>query len=196
VAAVCGGIFFVIGKKLLLIPGIRFEQVSNTVSGQTGVSNGVPVKAAEASSNRSFALAGVGAEYHIGSTELYANWSQAYRPVLFSDLTAPVTIDEIDPNLKDARGYNLDLGYRGKLKDYLFFDVGLFYLQYNNRIGLLAQQRLDGSFYNLRTNIGNSNSKGVEALVEFNPIKAFTNNLKRGSFSVFAICGLYRCPLC
>lgn len=180
---------FRIGKKLLLIPGIRFEQVSNTVSGQTGVSNGVPVKAAEASSNRSFALAGVGAEYHIGSTELYANWSQAYRPVLFSDLTAPVTTDEIDPNLKDARGYNLDLGYRGKLKDYLFFDVGLFYLQYNNRIGLLAQQRLDGSFYNLRTNIGNSNSKGVEALVEFNPIKAFTNNLKRGSFSVFASVG-------
>jgi Fe(3+) dicitrate transport protein len=37
--------------------------------------------------------------------------------------------------------------------------------------------------------VGNSNSKGVEALAEFNPVKAFSNNLKYGSFSVFASVG-------
>ncbi len=180
---------FRLGSRLIIIPGIRFEQIGNSVSGQTAVINGQPVKAAEESKRRSFALLGIGTEYHIGTTELYANWSQAYRPVLFSDLTAPITTDVIDPNLQDSRGYNLDLGYRGKLKDFLFFDVSAFYLQYNDRIGLIARQRADGSFYNLRTNVGNSHSKGVEALAEFNPIKAFSNNLKKGSFSLFVSAG-------
>lgn len=180
---------FRLGKRLIIIPGIRLESIGNEVSGQIGVSNGNPVKAADQQRSRRFLLAGVGAEYHIGSTEIYANWSQAYRPILFSDLTANNTTDVVDENLKDSKGYNLDLGYRGKLKDYLFFDVGAFYMQYGNRVGVVVQQRADGSFYNLRTNVGNSTSKGVEALIEFNPVKAFSNNLKKGSFSVFGSLG-------
>ena len=180
---------FRLGQKFIIIPGIRVEHIDNAVSGQINVVNNNPVKATDQSKTRQFLIAGVGAEYHIGKTELYANWSQAYRPVLFSDLTANATTDVIDPNMEDAKGYNLDLGYRGKVKDYLFFDVGVFYLQYNNRVGLLVQQNTDGSFYNYRTNVSNSNSKGVEGLIEFNPVKAFSNNLKYGSFSVFASVG-------
>jgi Fe(3+) dicitrate transport protein len=52
------------------------------------------------------------------------------RPILFSDLPPAVT-DVIDPNLKDASGYNADLGYRGNINNYINFDIGLFY-QYNN----------------------------------------------------------------
>lgn len=180
---------FRVGQKLIIIPGIRVEHINNEVSGQVNMVNNTPVKAADQSKSRQFLLAGVGAEYHIGKTEVYANWSQAYRPILFSDLTANATTDVIDPNMVDSKGYNLDLGYRGKVKDYLFFDVGFFYMQYNNRVGLLVQQNPDGSFYNFRTNVGNSTSKGVEALMEFNPVKAFCNNLRYGSFSVFASVG-------
>ncbi len=130
-------------------------------------------------------LPGVGAEYHIGQTEIYANYSQAYRPVLFSDLTANPTTDIIDQNLKDAKGYNIDLGYRGRIKNYLFFDVSGYLLQYNNRIGILAQQRADGSFYNLRTNVGNSQSKGIEALIEFSPLKLWSVNPSFGNITLF-----------
>jgi len=59
-------------------------------------------------------------------------------------------------------------------------------LQYNNRIGLIAKQNIDGIFYNLRTNVGNSNSKGIEALIEFNPIKAWVPNSKLGNITLFA----------
>jgi Fe(3+) dicitrate transport protein len=46
---------------------------------------------------------------------------------LFSDITPPaVTIN--DPNLKDASGYNADLGYRGTFKNYLNFDFSFFIL--------------------------------------------------------------------
>ncbi|MFW1545048.1 TonB-dependent receptor domain-containing protein, partial [Vibrio parahaemolyticus] len=62
---------------------------------------------------RSFVLAGIGTEYHITkATEVYANISQAYRPIQFANLQAPPTTDVVDPDLKDAKGYNIDLGYR------------------------------------------------------------------------------------
>jgi Fe(3+) dicitrate transport protein len=175
-----------IGEKFILIPGIRYETIRNTAEGRISFnSNGSENKIGNESRSRNFALLGVGAEYHIGNTELYANWSQAYRPALFSDLTANPTTDVIDENLKDAKGYNADLGWRGSVKEFLFFDVSGFYLQYNNRIGLIAQQRTDGSFYNFRTNVGNSNSKGAELLVEFSPVKAFVKNSTFGNITLF-----------
>ena len=177
---------FRVGKDLAIIPGIRIENIRNTADGRVNLTGNNEVKIANQNRTRQFLLAGIGAEYHIGQTEIYANYSQAYRPVLFSDLSGNPTTDVIDQNLNDAKGYNIDLGYRGRIKDYLFFDVSGFILQYNNRIGLIAQQNLDGSFYNLRTNVGNSNSKGVEALVEFNPIKAWAPTSKIGNITLFA----------
>jgi Fe(3+) dicitrate transport protein len=40
--------------------------------------------------------------------------------------------------LKDASGFNADLGFRGNF-NYLNFDFSLFYLSYNNRIGGVTQ---------------------------------------------------------
>lgn len=176
---------FRIGDKLVIIPGVRVENIQNEADGRVGLSGNTELKINNQNRTRRFVLPGVGAEYHIGQTEIYANYSQAYRPVLFSDLTGNPTTDVIDQNLKDAKGYNIDLGYRGRIKEYLFFDVSGYLLQYNNRIGLIAQQRLDGSFYNLRTNVGNSRSRGVEALVEFSPFKAWGVKPVFGNLTVF-----------
>jgi Fe(3+) dicitrate transport protein len=176
-----------IGKKLILIPGIRYEYIQNRADGRLSFNNnGGENKVTNQNRIRSFVLMGVGAEYHIGQTEIYANWSQAYRPVLFSDLTANPITEEIDQNLKDANGYNADLGWRGSIKEFLFFDVSAYYLQYNNRVGIIEQQRTDASFYRLRTNVGNSTSKGAELLVEFSPVKAFVKKSTFGNISVFA----------
>lgn len=177
---------FRIGKNLSIIPGIRFENIQNTADGRVNLNGSTEVKIADQNRSRTFFLPGVGAEYHIGQTEIYANYSQAYRPVLFSDLTGNPTTDVIDQDLTDAKGYNMDLGYRGRLKDYLFFDVSAYLLRYNSRIGLIAQQRLDGSFYNLRTNVGNSLSRGVETLIEFSPLKAWKVKPSFGNITLFA----------
>jgi Fe(3+) dicitrate transport protein len=48
-----------------------------------------------------------------------------------------------------------------------------------------VQQRADGSFYNLRTNVGDSKSMGVEALIEFSPTKAWMKNNQLGHFTFF-----------
>jgi len=163
---------FRIGKKYLLVPGLRYEYVEGTASGRNGFAGITPVSLQNQNRSRWFLLSGIGAEYHVGKlTEIYANISQAYRPVQFADLAAPPTTDIIDQQLKDAKGFNADLGLRGKYGDVLIFDASIYYLQYNNRVGTIVQQRQDESFYNFRTNVGNSSSKGIEALVEYSFFK-------------------------
>ncbi len=186
VAAFAENIFRVT-KNFLVIPGIRYEYITGNAGGRNGfTSSGSEIILQDQKKSRGFVLAGIGAEYHTGkATEIYANITQAYRPVQFADLTAPPTSDVIDQGLKDAKGYNADLGYRGKIKNYLFFDAGIFYLQYNNRIGTIVQQRTDGSFYNFRTNVGNSSSKGFEGLIEFSPVKAFSHKINKADVSAF-----------
>ena len=176
---------FRIGNDLLLIPGIRYEHISNTSLGRLGFSGVNEIRTPTDTRNRDFILPGIALEYHIRGTEIYANYAQAYRPVLFSELIGNPTTDIIDANLKDAKGHNIDLGYRGRIKDWLFFDASVFSLAYNDRVGLLAQQRTDGSFYNLRTNVGNSQSKGIEFLVEFSPVKAWMDKSTKGNLTVF-----------
>jgi len=186
-AAVFAENIFRLSDKLIVIPGFRYDWINAKATGINGYSGGVPVFLQNQQRSRGIFLAGIGAEYHVSpNTEVYANITQAYRPMQFADLTAPPTTNEVDPNLQDATGYNADLGYRGRLASYLFFDVSAFYLQYNNRIGTISQQRADGSFYNLTTNVGNSTSKGFEGIVEFNPVKAFAEKTGWGDFSVFA----------
>jgi Fe(3+) dicitrate transport protein len=89
-------------------------------------------------------------------------------------LPAPPTTDIVDPDLKDAKGYNIDLGYRGKVKNFIQFDISGFYLQYNNRVGTITPS---GTNYRFITNVGASTSKGLETYIELNPIRAFTNSL-------------------
>lgn len=172
---------FRITDKFILIPGIRYEWLEGSASGRNGfASNGSEIILQNISRSRSFVLGGVGAEYHITpQTEFYANYTQAYRPIQFANLQAPPTTDVVDPNLKDAKGYNADLGYRGKVKNFLQFDVSGFYLQYNNRVGTVTVTNPVGvtpSAYRLITNVGASTSKGFEGYVEFNPARAFSKN--------------------
>ncbi len=166
---------FRLSDKLYLIPGIRYEWLEGAAAGRNGLNaSGQAIQLQNITRGRSFLLGGIGSEYHLTtSTELYANFSQAYRPIQFANLQAPPTTDIVDPDLKDAKGYNFDLGYRGKVKNFLQFDISGFYLQYNNRVGTITPS---GTNYRLITNVGASTSKGFETYIEFNPIRAFTNS--------------------
>jgi len=116
-----------------------------------------------------FPLLGLNAQYNLGSaTECYAGWSQAYRPVIFKDIVPGSVYEQVDRDLKDADGYNLELGFRGKWKS-LQWDLGLFALQYNNRLGTLAETNAGGELTILRTNIGNAQTRGVECFLQWDP---------------------------
>jgi Fe(3+) dicitrate transport protein len=171
---------FYIGNRIKIIPGIRLEDIGNSVKGyintsSTGQTN--PTKTI-----RNVLLYGIGSEFAITKkTNLYFNYSLGYRPVTFSELTPSSTTEVIDPNLKDASGYNMDLGYKGSLKNIVNFDISAYYLLYNNRVGSITQ---NGNLF--RTNIGTSVSKGIESFIEINPLNLFTNNIKLGELNIFA----------
>lgn len=159
---------FRIGKDWLLIPGIRYEWLSGTARGQFSIQNNLPVYLMPKQVDRGFLLAGIGTEFHIRERiELYANITQAYRPIQFADLSAPPGNDRIDPQMKDARGYNSDLGIRGQINKHLYVDASLYLLRYGNRIGTILEQDVNGTFYNWRTNVGSSLAKGLELFTEY-----------------------------
>ena len=97
--------------------------------------------------------------------ELYGGISQAYRPMLFKDLIPGSVYEKVDPGIKDAEGYNAELGWRGSWK-FLRWDVNGFILEYKDRFGTLAETDDAGNFYTYRTNIGNSFTKGAEIFIQ------------------------------
>jgi Fe(3+) dicitrate transport protein len=158
---------FQITKKFALTPGLRYEWIQSSIDGYINTSATGKINDAR---SRQLLLLGIGAEYALtAQSNFYGNYSQGYRPVTFSELTPSATADVIDPELKDASGYNADFGFRGSIKQQLLkFDVGVFRLFYNNRIGTIT---LNNAPY--KTNIGASVSQGIESFVELDVMRLF-----------------------
>ncbi|HCZ37231.1 MAG TPA: TonB-dependent receptor [Cytophagales bacterium] len=169
-------------KKLSVTPGIRYESGQSRMTGVISYydANEVPNTIVH-----KFPLLGLNAQYSIKHGSLYAGWSQAYRPVIFKDIIPASVYEQADKNIKDAYGYNLEAGFRGSSK-YLRWDVGVFHVQYNNRLGSQAMRDEQGQFYLYRTNIGNSGTTGAEIYTEYvAPLR------KQVAFSIFTSTALF-----
>lgn len=113
-----------------------------------------------------FPLFGASFEYAWNSNmNVYGGWSQAYRPVILKDIIPGSTFERVDKNLKDAFGHNMEIGFRGNW-NILKWDVTAFNIQYNNRLGTIAQTDDNGDLIIYRTNIGNSRTTGVELFLQ------------------------------
>ena len=164
--------------RFSVTPGVRFEYVRSTSSGYTDVDS------VFAPRSYSYPLIGVGAQYAAsGATQLYANVSGAYRPILYASLVPMGSIVRVDPDLRAARGYNADLGWRGIVQDVIKFDISGFYLSYRDRIGTRTVTDATGSFSETG-NIGNSVHQGAEVYVELDPL-ARPNGSAKTAFDIF-----------
>lgn len=156
---------FSLAKGLSLSAGARIESGQTNLSGTIHYypENKIPVRI-----EHRFPLFGLNLSFKPGNTtEWYAGWAQAYRPLLFKDLIPASLFEKIDSGIRDSKGYNAELGFRGYWK-FLRWDVNLFLLRYNNKFGTIAQTDNSGNFYTLRTNVGNSMTRGLEILVQGN----------------------------
>ncbi len=164
-------------SKLSVSPAFRIE------SGITQMSGTINYLATEKVPNdikHHFPLFGINAQYKLTPTiRAYAGWSQAYRPVIFSDIIPPTALDKTDPNLKDAFGYNAEIGISGNLKNRLSFDLSYFQVMYNNRIGSVILPDENGQNIVYKTNVGNSLTNGLELYAE---VKSFKNHKNELSF--------------
>lgn len=157
---------FQLSPQWSLSPGIRFESGDSKLSGTTTYYD--DDKDLPNAIKHQFPLFGINTAFVISKRQsLYAGFSQAYRPVIFKDIIPGNVYEKVDKDLKDAFGYNAELGWRGNAGGFKW-DVGAFALQYNNRLGNLAQYDADrDTFILYRTNIGDSRTYGLEMFAEY-----------------------------
>lgn len=172
---------------LSLTPGFRYDRIVTESEGyfhayvNETASRNPDVKKLD----REVFLAGLGASYKcFTGGELYANFSQNYRAINFNDMQVINSNVVIDPSLEDEKGFNIDLGLRGRVWDAVEFDFSLFYLNYSNRIGYVQKYYnvdtapspdLVYKSYRLSTNIGDSKTLGLESYIGWDVLSTFSS---------------------
>ncbi|MFT4673573.1 MAG: Fe(3+) dicitrate transport protein [Saprospiraceae bacterium] len=176
---------FKISKSITITPGFRidyiktesqgsyknilFDLAGNTILNETLTDN--------RNFERNFMLFGIGASYKANSaTEFYANVSQNYRSVTFNDIRITNPSLTVDPNITDEQGYTFDLGARGRYKNNLSYDVGVFLLSYQDRLGVVVRAVSDVEDERFRGNIGDAITYGIESFVDWNILETFSTN--------------------
>ncbi|MEO5603281.1 MAG: TonB-dependent receptor [Cyclobacteriaceae bacterium] len=155
---------FKLSQSLSINPGFRMEVGKSDMYGTITYYDASKIPN---SISHKFPLFGVTGQYRLKlKTTIYVGWSQAYRPVIFKDIIPASVYESVNKDFKDASGYNLEAGFRGNSKSFNW-DVTLYQLQYNNRLGSQATRDESGSFILYRTNIGNSKTKGAEIFAEY-----------------------------
>ena len=175
--AVFGENIFYLSDKFSVTPGFRFEYIKTQSEGffrrinVDGAGNVILNEQIEDNRDfeRSFVLLGVGLSYKPNtSLEFYGNISQNYRSVTFSDINIINPAFSINPDITDEEGFTADLGIRGNYKRLVSYDLGVFGLFYNGRIGFVQKGLSDGRVTSERGNVGDAVMYGVESLFDFN----------------------------
>jgi len=195
---------FNITNNFSVTPGFRFEYINTKADGfykNIRKDNAGNLKLDETIEDdrkfeRSFILLGVGSSYNLNpANELYANFSQNYRSVTFNDIRVVNPSFQVDPNINDEEGFTSDIGIRGRLKDFLSYDVSVFGLRYNDRIGetLRKEERVNaqgeleetGRLVRFRGNIGDAFIYGLETFAEWNLRNTFLPAAENYKLNVF-----------
>lgn len=166
-------------QKLSITPGLRFETIDTRADGyyREFITNGAGEVIEDSvfqdtrASQRSFVLAGIGLSWKSSANlEVYANAVQNYRAINFSDIQVRGLGLVVDPEIKDERGGNLDLGIRGNLKQKVQFDLSVFALLYRDRIGTynttVSDPVLVQRVVRFRSNVADARILGFESLVQ------------------------------
>lgn len=154
---------FQLNRYFSLTAGFRIEKGQSDMTGNISY---YPIQNIPVKITHQFPLFGGSAQYQLSEkTQIYAGWSQSYRPMIFKDLIPVSLYEKIDPTIQDVHGDNSEIGFRGNA-GILKWDVTGFILREYNRFGTLAETDANGNLYTYRTNIGNSLSKGIELFIQ------------------------------
>jgi len=142
---------FRVSDQFSITPGLRYETIKTETDGEftsflfdlAGNLIFDETTRDDRVFERDFLIYGVGLSYkHQPERELYANYSTNFRSVTFNDIRINNPNFRIDPDITDETGFNADIGYRGQVDNILDFDVSVFGLQYDNRIGEIIEADL------------------------------------------------------
>lgn len=203
--ALFGEHIFYVRDNFSITPGFRFEYIKTQSEGSYKRVNfdlaGNPIQnqtfEEEKIFERNFVLLGIGLSYQPDlNTDLYGNFSQNYRSVTFNDIRIINPSFQVDPNITDESGFSSDFGIRGKVGNVISYDVGVFGLLYENRLGevLRAETRTNadgeqeetGRIVRFRGNIGEAFMYGMESLIEIDLFSIFNATSTNRKLTIFA----------
>ncbi len=193
--AVFGENIFNITDRLTVTPGFRFEYIKTESEGsfRNIVLDlaGNPLLNEEVPDNRTFerdfVLLGTGITYRLNQAiELYGNVSQNYRSVTFSDIRIVNPSFVIDENITDEEGFTIDIGARGRIDNKLSYDVSLFGVRYDERLGEVLFTDTDNSIKRRRGNIGDAFIYGLEFFGDWNVRNTFFEEKENIKLNLFA----------
>ncbi|MDG1158456.1 MAG: TonB-dependent receptor [Flavobacteriales bacterium] len=166
-----------LNEQLSITPGARYEYLLTASQGEyalivrDGAGNILPtyprIIQEENQLGRDFLLLGLGVSYKGKKRkELYANFSQNYRGINFSDVRIENPRQLVAENIQDERGFNLDLGWRGG-NERFYIDASLFHLSYQDKIGnqlevLEVNPVIGPETFQVRQNLGDASIFGLE----------------------------------
>lgn len=138
-----------------ITPGLRLENVWQSVEENINTSKAT----LEDKSEHDFVpLFGVGMEYEIKpEITAYANVSQSYRPIIFTEAVPTSGGTTVDGDLEEGKSWQAEIGLRGQPMPYVHWDISLFWMNFDDQIG---------TFNNLTANIGDTVHRGAEAALE------------------------------
>ncbi|CAH1000002.1 Fe(3+) dicitrate transport protein FecA [Neolewinella maritima] len=202
--AVFGEHIFYLSDRLSVTPGARYEYIRTASDGSYRQIDfdlaGNPIRDERFSDDRVFErnllLLGVGLGYQASERlELFANVSENYRSVTFSDIRIVNPSFQVDPNIRDERGFTADIGLRGRSERWTY-SANAFTIRYGNRLGEVltpeVRQNADGEavetgrIVRLRGNIGAATLFGLESLVELNVLTGATGQEVPYTLTTFA----------
>ncbi|MEL6810767.1 MAG: TonB-dependent receptor [Bacteroidota bacterium] len=192
--ALFGENIFTLDDRWSVTPGFRYEFI--TTESQGSFRNivldlaGNVISDEEIPDNRTFErnflLLGTGITYTLNDrTEVYGNFSQNYRSVTFNDIRVVNPSFVVDENITDEEGFTADLGIRGSWEQKVTYDMSLFGLQYNERLGEVLFVDSDNSIKRRRGNIGDAFIYGAEMFVDWNLQRSLFETSKNFQWHVF-----------
>ncbi|MCM2282626.1 MAG: TonB-dependent receptor [Bdellovibrionaceae bacterium] len=139
-----------------ITPGIRLESIHQEIEEKLNSGATVPLRSRQ--DDDTVPLFGLGVERELPAhLTAYANVSQGYKPVTFSDAVPLSTGDTISTDLKPAKSIGYELGTRGNPWAPLYMDVSVFQYDFVDQFGRVGT--------NLQ-NVGRSRHQGADLAME------------------------------
>ncbi|MCG3175205.1 MAG: Fe(3+) dicitrate transport protein FecA [Candidatus Omnitrophica bacterium] len=157
--------------RLSITPSVRLENIWQDVVEHVNLDK-TAVPLADENEYDLEPLAGVGVNYEVtDEMDVYANFSQGYRPKIFTQAVPSGTNQVVNTDLQAGRSWQTDLGLKGDLPQQgLRWDVSWFFLAFDDQIGSATVNGQSSV-----QNVGDAEHTGVELFAEQDLVRLWDN---------------------
>jgi Fe(3+) dicitrate transport protein len=160
--------------KLSVVPTLRLERVNYDLE-EMVKNDSLSRDAIDLDETFNETLFGLGLAYQTSEqSEIYANFSESYRPQRFDDLINPNSELAGNNGPGVSRAINYEIGFRSQPIDNLVLDISLFRIDFDDKIEQIQVNITDVE----RVNSGDSRHQGMEFTVEYDVLPSESRSLK------------------